>query len=527
MSQQKRCTETAGLVARARAAFGIPAGRSAVRYLLPLLRGGLPALLLSAVPAASQAPWSVRQEVAETGCCYVWAGAAEGGDGSSKRPFRTLSQVEEASRPGDAIFVSTAGALEPLDGGLALKPDQKLIGIREDASPAAETAAMARLTNTTTHLDGAVVQLSERNEIRGIHFVDLRGHGIHGAATGAPGTDYSGAWIHHDLFSGAQSRGDQSSRDRSGGGGGEDLDVAVLLEAATGAIRDVRVTDCEVRDGQDLAGIRVMHTGDSSGEYQLARNRFFDLGGRAYLIWSRGNSHIESQILDSIADNIGRGNRNSDSIDPRLWGHSQQQMLVRNYHYANSKRVGNRSNTGLEAFLMGAPFPNSDEWCDGCRLHLEVVDSVFEGPITDGIQITNYGSRSLLDVEIRSTKVLNAEPQQAGGAIAFIAQNERNTGSRSSLLLEGCDLVGSQRYGVVITDRSGEATATVDLGGGALGSRGGNRILGSGIGELHVIQASAVARHNWWGGGPPRVTLEGEVSSVELEPALEADPRPK
>lgn len=438
---------------------------------------------------------------------YVMAGKEEPGEGSKANPFNTLAAVESFSVPGDTIYVIANGA-HTLDGGIALKPDQKLIGVAHDGKLATTPDDAVRMTNTTPHLDGVIVRLSERNEVAGIHFVDMQNHAIHGA-----GTNYSGARIHHNWFTGAAER--------------DELIVAVLLEAAWGNIQNVSVTDCDIRDGEDLAGIRVMHQGDSTGEYVFARNRFSDIGGRAYLVWSRGSSAIESRIEDSTAENIGRGDRNADSIDPRLWGRSQQNMYVRNYRYNNAKQVGNRSNTGFEAFIMGEPFRDPEEWCDGCELTLEIVDSVFENTITDGIQLTNYGSNSVLDFRIRNTKIIGANPQQAGGAVSLIAQNDRNSGSKVRLLVENCDIVNSSRYGFAILDRSGHADTTVDLGGGPLGSKGGNRVINSAQAEIRVLNANPVAKNNYWGGNAPRDELEGDSASAATDPSLAEDPRPE
>jgi hypothetical protein len=437
---------------------------------------------------------------------YVWSGAPSEGSGSKASPFKILASAEAAAKEGDTIFVSTIGSLAPLDGGIALKPGQKLIGLGPDGKPALHPSSMARLTNSTEHLKGVLVQLSERNEVAGIRFVDLRNHGIHGA-----GLNYSGARIHHNWFTGAAKS--------------EDLIQAVLLEANSGAIKDVRVEDILVQDGEDLAGIQVMHTGDSTGEYEFARNQFSDLGGRAYLVWSRGTSKIQSRILDSTADNIGRGNRNADSIDPRLWGSTEQNMLVRNYHYNNTKQVGSRSNTGLEAFIMGEPFRDRDEWAKNCKLTLEIVDCVFENTITDGIQLTNYGTNSTLDIKIRNTKVIGANPGQAGGGISLIAQNAQNKGSHTKLLVENCDIINSSRYGFAISDRGEGFTSIVDLGGGPLGSSGNNRVINAAAGEIQVINANPVAKHNYWGGRAPRTDVQGDKSTLNVDDALPNDPR--
>jgi len=436
---------------------------------------------------------------------FVSAGAESGGDGTKATPFASLALAAAASGRGDTIYLVGSDVI--LDGGIALQPRQKLIGIDSDGAVGTADSPAVRVTNSTEHLDGAVVRLSRSNEVAGIHFVEMRSHAIHGAEV-----EFSGTRIHDCRF--------------SGGPESEDVIPVIMFETGSAEIRNVMVTDCVIRDAEDMGGVRVMHTGDSSGEYEFARNDFSDLGGRAYLVWSRGTSRIQSRILDSVVDNIGHGERNADSIDPRLWGRSEQHMVVSNYRYNNTKQVGSQSNTGFEAFIMGEPFRDEEEWCDGCKLTLEIVDSVFENTFTDGIQLTNYGSNSVLDFTIRNTSVIGANPKQAGGAISLIAQNQYNSGSQVKLLVEGCDLMDSGKYGFAILDRSGTCAPTVDLGGGALGSKGRNRVLGSVEAEIFAMDTNPVAKHNWWGGSAPRVVVEGDAAGVVFDPVLSEDPGP-
>ena len=60
---------------------------------------------------------------------YVKAGAPPGGNGSMRHPFSTLLQVEEASSQSDTIIVEPSPvSVAPLNGGIALKAGQRLIG---------------------------------------------------------------------------------------------------------------------------------------------------------------------------------------------------------------------------------------------------------------------------------------------------------------------------------------------------------------------------------------------------------------
>jgi hypothetical protein len=289
-------------------------------------------------------------------------------------------------------------------------------------------------------------------------------------------------------------------------------------------IYNVQVSDNLIRDGLALGGIQVIQLGTSKGAYRFERNEFYDIGNRAYHLWTQDDSSLNAEIVDSKADNIGRGDKNSDSILPHLSGSSEQTVLVKNYRYRNSDQVGNASNTGLEAFIQGAPFTGEERWCDGCRLNLRIVDSQFDGAFTDGIQLTNYGSNSVFDVEIRGTIVSNAKPKQVGGGISLIVQNEVNTGNHADLLIENSEIVDSTAYGFAVLALGEGHSSRIDLGGGELGSSGNNRIVGSVGGEIQAIGASLVAKHNWWGGELPRIDLQGDGSVVEADPALQVDP---
>ncbi|MBT8148115.1 MAG: hypothetical protein KJN90_14750, partial [Gammaproteobacteria bacterium] len=393
------------------------------------------------------------------------------------------------------------------DGAIRLKRGQRLLGADQRGRPIESVSTTVQITNSGSALSGSVVQLSSDNEIAGLHFVDLKNHGIV-----AGDENISGAYLHHNIFTNSAAS--------------DQIIWSLLLVSESGVVDDVEISDSVFRDGRDMGGIQVLHQSSSYGNYFFRGNEFKDLGGRAYQIQSMHDSRVNSIILNSSVDNIGRGDRNSDSVLPYLQGSSSQTLLVKGFHYNNSQQVGNESNTGMEAFLMGNPFVGEEHWCDGCRLALYIEDSVFKNTITDGIQLTNFGSNSIVDIEIRNVQVLNANPRQAGGAISLIAENAQNSGSRSTLLIENSDMIDSSGYGFVVVDQNTGYTSTVDLGGGVLGSKGNNRIVNNANGEVMAIQANPVARNNWWGAGvEPAVTLQGDRSTIDWQTPLSQDPR--
>ena len=105
------------------------------------------------------------------GALYVSATAGPGGDGSRTAPYASLAAVEAASDPGDTIVVLPApSSVPPLDGGIALKSRQSLIG----AGPAVVGEGTApdvapRITNTSAdHNSGDAVSLASGTEVRNL-----------------------------------------------------------------------------------------------------------------------------------------------------------------------------------------------------------------------------------------------------------------------------------------------------------------------------------------------------------------------
>lgn len=109
---------------------------------------------------------------------YVSATAPAGGNGTEATPFATLRAVEQASGDGDTIVVLAAPAgAPPLDGGIALKPGQRLLGRQAPGSVAA-------VANTTSDNDGDAVRLAPGTEVRDLTVTSAQRGGIYGHNVG-------------------------------------------------------------------------------------------------------------------------------------------------------------------------------------------------------------------------------------------------------------------------------------------------------------------------------------------------------
>lgn len=455
---------------------------------------------------------------------YVKAAAKSGGDGTKSKPFSTLADAEISSHVGDTIYIRQSPAKHILDGQIVLKPDQKLIGLGPDVRNVPENAAGARITYSggegEGYPDGAVVQLSSGNEISNLHFKDMS----FGAIVGID-IDFTGANIHDNLFSGG------------------DIDngwfrVSILLDSYLGN-SDVIVKDNLFTNGSFLGGIRLYHREDSSGTYHFAGNHFDNIGGRPYLFWTLDAAYIQAKILNSSANDIGALGEystfaNSDSILMQMSGSSIMDVVVDGYTYDNTGQFGGISNTGLELFIIGdgigAPL---EFWANNAQVSLKINNSSFSNAVTEAIQLNNLGLNSIIEVEIRNTKIVNANPGQigplfglTGAAISLLPENSGNSGSHTSLLIENSDIIGSSGYALGVYDAGTSGfNSDIDLGGGSLGSLGNNRFLDNTIGDIELFRTDGFGLFNWWGGVSPRIDLYGS-STFESAPELQTDPRP-
>jgi hypothetical protein len=113
---------------------------------------------------------------------FVSASAASGGNGSRHAPFNSLAAVQAASGTGDKIVVlASPVSVPPLDGGIALKPHQKLIG---DGPPVVNTklalTSAPRLTNSTEANSGDAVELADDTEVTNLVIINSHRGGIYG-----------------------------------------------------------------------------------------------------------------------------------------------------------------------------------------------------------------------------------------------------------------------------------------------------------------------------------------------------------
>lgn len=199
---------------------------------------------------------------------YVSASGSAIGNGTRSAPFGTLAAVEMASMPGDMIVVlANPLGTPPLDGGIALKNGQNLIG--DGAKVAAATSmvtAAARITNTTTANNGDAVVMADNSTVSNLVIENARRSGIY--LNNVTGVTVAGNLISASNTSCTPAQGYEglrySGRPMHGYG-------AVMADYMT-PTATFAVIGNRIHDGNCMDGIHVRAGGNSTVNGRIDRN---------------------------------------------------------------------------------------------------------------------------------------------------------------------------------------------------------------------------------------------------------------
>jgi hypothetical protein len=230
--------------------------------------------VLAACPAATRAI-DQRKPALPGRTWYVDNTAAPDGDGSMVAPFDRLARAERAADAGDTIYVFRGdGTARGLDGGIRLRPFQRLIGSGARFDAGGEAPFPAGERPLLGAASGPVVVLADGVRVEGLALagaepVAIAGEGIHDAYLG--GLHVDGALRLRDPRGVVHV---ESSELRAGGG------AALAVDSARGEAR------------VELDGVTLLG-GDGASEGLSLR-----AGGDASL-----SVAAESAVLDGIAGN--------------------------------------------------------------------------------------------------------------------------------------------------------------------------------------------------------------------------------
>jgi hypothetical protein len=589
-------------------------GRSS---LVSALFGGL-GIIAIACPVAGQA-----SDPAAHASWHVSASAAPGGNGSEALPFNTLGAVQQAAAQGDTIIVDPSStSVPPLDGGIALKPGQRLIGggpavVQLAASlipggpPLATAAALSslpRITNSTNATNsGDAVELADGTDVENLVIVAPFRGGIYG-------NDVVGATIRGNDISGFNTSGATgfvvqpffASSYIEGLGGPENTGIgagwaAILFDASTVGTT-VTINNNYVHDGACGDGIDIRGMGTSYIVTQVNQNfvtrlvqcsKVRTIEGIGTQV--TGTAHMLATLNGNTEADNGSAGANMDSlfVDPAESG-SLVEKIVNNVYITG---VGGASTNGFEYIVSNG----------GGTSSVAILNSYFRDNPGDMLQELNFGDGAtatlvLNNVTVEQTTIARGLPAYAlppgtltgatntGDCLDIVANGANDTTIFQMInsSFTGCDnngievttnlatgngvgplhtvvldieksrIAGSRYYNLwfnnitpltmltakvdesdLSTSMSGVALAfdqqpsgstgnyTIDFGGGALGSIGGNCIFGGAIYDLETTGYNISAQQNWWGtqNGPAPGTVFASSGSM-VDTSMQLTDRP-
>jgi hypothetical protein len=549
---------------------------------------------------------------------YVSARARPGGNGSRHAPFRTLAKVQQASRPGDKIVIlPVLKRVAPLDGGIQLKPRQRLIG----AGPAVagrtkRVKKLPRLANTSCkNLDGDAVRLNRKTTVRNvvvpracrgaIYGLDAVGVQVTGNDVSGQNTSCTNGFLVQPFnvptgLPGVMIPASPAVAPQNGWAG-----IMVDGRSAAGKIAIERnyVHDATCADGID---IRAM--GSSKLTAKVDRNTVTHIaegaaGGGSGAIGSI--LAIGMQALNSGQLRVGQ-DRNKETYIGSSGADCEGQFA----NTAGSGQIFETVNRNTFAHGIGGTSCNGFETIVSSgtgTIDLHLLNSTFRHNVGDMFEEGNLGAGSTMrfvadHVIADGTSVRGGNPpgssdggsnpipfnigdcmvaghNGAADSTTFVMRRSvfrhcnngislgnnvgqgNGTGPAKALVADISHSVISQnaKYGLhVATDtpvnllrvkiasteisRNAEPGASfeaqsagigtvpdlrLDLGGGTLGSSGGNCLFGNGSGDVEATNMPVVARKNWWGhpGDPgSSQTVTHGIGSVSASGGLSHKP---
>jgi hypothetical protein len=560
---------------------------------------------------------------------HVSASAPAGGDGSAGAPFNSLAQVEQASAPGDTIIVDSSPLnVPPLDGGIALKAGQSMIGggppvvrlgqpLLQGGPPLVSSTGLAsqpRIANSSgathngdaveladaTDVENIVVARAYRGAIYGKDVVDVT---IRGNDVSTFNTSGTTGFVVQPFYLNSYTAGLATwvSAGIPAGWAGIMVDTASVDTNIS--IEQNYVHDGVCGDGIDL---RSMGTGKATAE--VNRNFVTRLiqctsttvpGSVVRTIEGIGTQVTGNGILDVAADGNTEANTGSPgaNMDSLFVNPAESGTLVESIsHNLYASGIGGASTNGME-FIISNGKPYSE---------LTISESAFYNNPGDMLELFNRGEQgstgilTLDHVLVDGTTISRGLPSYAipaGGTNGVpLATTGDNTGEClgiasvgandvTILVMRDSEFVDCGNNGIEITNNhctnppspgpacgagdphivsidiqrsrisgskyynlwmndvtaltqlevrvedtdlstslSGVAVAfdqqptgstgsyAIDLGGGALGSKGRNCIFGGAIYDLETTGYAVTAQNNWW--GTPSGPMPGKVVAM-------------
>ena len=512
---------------------------------------------------------------------YVQADAAAGGNGSRGRPFATLEQVEAASQPGDTIRVLPSarpldGGIQLKDGqrliGLG-DPVTKAApgGARPTITNTSATrynGDAIRLANNTV-VENILVSGAARSGIFGVNAArsEIRGNLItNNMIQGNDLRRLERLWP--DGFVLYQSQGNHFGGITllaCGPGASSYCAMHAPDRPAAASTGPITIANNVIRDS-NLEGIMLLTDTGSAATFIITDTVVRDLSlnlprpealtppagivrSRAFTLIALNGSHVDLTMNRFHAENLSpAGNYATDGVVFLTGGNAPVvNARISELAVLNPNKVG-EVNNGDSIEIQHRGTTNGILDIDMTRLDLHdpastnikileagnPTNSVYNLSVSDSV-FSNTNPAGSLDGQIRlsgasnGTKTFNLTVRNTkfsglGGAIGILNANNIET---LKVLVENSSMSdftappdAKPIAAVTVTQPADKTigTATIDLGGGPLGSKGRNRF-GKNPGlSVSIANANMTTRpirvdaaNNYWGGGAPDVVVSGNV----------------
>jgi hypothetical protein len=424
---------------------------------------------------------------------YVSANAAATGHGTAFSPFNTLAKVQNVSRPGDTIVVVPSPlSVAPLDGGIVLKPGQRLIGggppvvkfgepLIPDGPPVALSAGLSslpRIANTTAAGNGDAVRLADNTVVENLVITSaFRGaiYGLDVVGVSVKGNDISGFNTSGALGFLVQPFILETFTAGVGNklAGGVQAGWASILIDATNVRTTVAIADNYVHDGVCGNGIDVR--GMNKGEISVQINSNFITrllqcsSVRAVHATSTqvtGISRLQATLFGNSQAQIGSPGADAEGVfvNPAESG-TLIETVDRNVYITG---IGGASTNGFEYILSNG----------NANSRVAISNSFFRDNPGDMLEVFNYGAGSstalvLNNVTVEQTTISVGVPSYAippgtatqtgnlGECLMLSSDGAKNS---TTLQMINSSLTGCDNNGIQVT---------------------GNHATGNGDGDLH------------------------------------------
>lgn len=488
--------------------------------------------------------------------------AAAGGNGRPNTPFNSLAAAEAKVKRNSTIYVRSGdGTTANMDSGITITPNRvRLLGagidlLTRQGTFVEDSGVAPKITNTT---GDAIIIDGNRTEVAGfnidspltdgIFVLNNTNSNIHdNTITNAGNNGISAAFIanqnrkvtiRNNIISGSTLRG-------------------ITVRSFNGG-RVTAIVTGNTSTGNTEEGIRY-EVGSSSGS-QLritSKNNVANTNGGTAGIYSVSSGDGRLRLT---ANGDSASNNTANGFFVQAGGTSTNQTITAKNITANTNgqiglAIDVQDDAGVTLSLNNTN--TSTNTSDGLNiisrsdttLNATVLNHTSVGNTQQGVDITADGTSTVMDIDLDNLDISTSgnsgvflRARSNGTINATLTDSTIDNNTASGLFIEGAgsantsvqvdttDVTNSSTFNLNLLDNT-SGTYNVDLGGGALGSVGENRIFNAGnVDVFGNLNGSAVpAQSNWWGvgsglsGGETNLISGG---SIDASSPLTSDPRP-